>query len=136
MNERSEKRRVLLLLLDTIDASSAGKAKSMRNLLASSNIELFIISFASKMSSGRQTVRHNMSEAILKDLAVATSGDAFSSAAYSNHLEDLSRRIYNHVRTLYTFGFQSEPSTDKPTRLSIRCLRAGTKVKHHPTVAP
>jgi len=136
MNERSENRRVLLLLLETIDASSAGKAKSMRNLLSSSNIELFIVSFASKTARGRQTMPYTMNEAILKDLALATSGDAFSSASYSDHLEDLGRRVYNHIRTLYTFGFQSEASPDKPAKLSVRCLRPGAKVKHHPTVAP
>ena len=79
---------------------------------------------------------YTLNEAILKDLALATSGDAFSSAAYSGHLEDLSRRVYNHIRTLYTFGFQSDASTDKPAKLSVRCLRPGAKVKHHPTVAP
>ena len=136
MNERSEKRRVLLLLVETIDPSSAGKAKAMRNLLSSSNIELLIVSFASKTARGRQTMPYTLNEAILKDMALATSGDSFSSGAYSDHLEDLSRRVYNHIRTLYTFGFQSEASPDKPARLSVRCLRPGAKVKHHPTVAP
>jgi VWFA-related protein len=136
MNQRSEKRRVLVLLLDAIDSGSAGKAKSLRNLLSSSNIELFIISFASKMGGGRPGMPYNLSEAVFKDLAYATSGDAFSSASYGDHLEDLSRRIYNHIRTFYTFGFQSEATPDKPAKLSIRCLRSGAKVKHHATVAP
>jgi len=136
MNQRSEKRRILLLLLDAIDSPSAGKAKALRNLLSSTNIELFIISFATKMGGSRSSMPYSMSEAVLKDLAYATSGDAFSSASYGDHLEDLSRRIYNHIRTFYTFGFQSEAAPDKPTKLSIRCLRPGARVKHHATVAP
>jgi VWFA-related protein len=136
MSQRSEKRRILLLLLDAIDPASAGKAKALRNLLSSTNIELFIISFASKMGGGRSSMPYSMSEAVFKDLAYATSGDAFSSVSYGDHLEDLSRRIYNHIRTFYTFGFQSEAAPDKPTKLSIRCLRPGARVKHHAAVAP
>jgi len=49
--ERHEKRRILLLFLEAVDPETAGKIRPLRNLLASSNVELFVVSFTSRMST-------------------------------------------------------------------------------------
>lgn len=135
MNTRSEKRRVLIVFLDVMDSETGGKLKPLKNLLSSSNVELFVVSFGTKLGSSRGGLQPAMSQASLKELTQVTSGDAYFAADYRDHFEDIVRRLYNHIRTLYTFGFESESSSDKPARLAIRCTRQGSKVKHHPTIA-
>ncbi len=133
MSERNEKRRVLLLFLEAVDPETAGKARSLENLLAASNLELFVISFSSRLST-RGGLNPSISEAILKRLAGATSGAAFSAGASRDHPEDLSRRLLQHIRTLHTFGIESSSPPDHPGALSIRSTRPGSKAKHHPVV--
>ncbi len=133
MSERNEKRRVLLLFLEAVDPETAGKARSLENLLAASNLELFVISFSSKLST-RGGLNPSISEAILKRLAGATAGAAFSAGASRDHPEDLSRRLLQHVRTLHTFGIESSSQPDHPGALSITSTRSGSKVRHHPVV--
>ncbi|HYK89511.1 MAG TPA: hypothetical protein VE398_12120, partial [Acidobacteriota bacterium] len=135
MNQRNEKRRVIVLFMDTLDMDTAGKLRPLKNLLSSGNVEFFVISIASKLGHGRSGVAPAINQSSLKELTQATCGEAFFTADYGEHLEDLARRIYNELRTLYTFGFESEGTADKPSRLSIRCTRPGSKVRHHPTVA-
>ncbi len=134
MNTRSEKRRVIILFLDALDSDTAGKIKPLKNLLSSSNVELFVVSFASKLGSGRGGLAPAISRSSLQSLTETTCGEAFFGTDYGDHLEDLARRLYNELSTLYTFGFESEGSAGKPSRLTILCTRPGAKVRHHPTV--
>jgi hypothetical protein len=133
MNERSEKRRVLIVFLGMLDMGTSGKLKQLKNLLSSSNVELFLVSLAPKTSSpgGYSPV---LSQAALKDLATVTCGDVFFTADNRDHLDDITRRMMNQIRTFYTFGFESQSTVETPARLSIRCTLPSTKVKHHPTV--
>ncbi len=133
MSERNEKRRVLLLFLEAVDPETAGKARSLENLLAASNLELFVISFSSRLAT-RGGLNPTISEAILKRLAGATAGAAYSASASRDHPEDLSRRLLQHIRTFHTFGIESSSTPDRPGRLSIRSTRPGSRVKHHPVV--
>ncbi len=135
MNERHENRRALLVFLEILDSETSGKIKPLKNLLSSSNVELFVVSFASKLGSSRSVLPPPMSEAALKELASFTAGEAFFTSAYREHLDGLTRRVYNQIRTLYTFGFQAESTPERPGTLVIRCARPGSKVRHHPTVA-
>jgi hypothetical protein len=121
--------------MDTLDMSTAGKLKPLKNLLSSSNVELFVVSFASKLGSGRGGLSPALSQASLRELTQLTSGEAFFMSDYRDHYEDATRRIFNEIRTFYTLGFESESSPEKPARLSIRCTVPGSKVRHHPTVA-
>jgi VWFA-related protein len=136
MSSRSEKRRVLLLFLDAVDSESAGKAKALKNLLAGSNVELFVVSFASRLASGQGKVQFALTQGMLRELANATCGEAFFASDYRDHLDDISRRMLNQIRTLYTFGFLSPSTTQKPSRLEIQCTRSGSKVRHHPNATP
>jgi VWFA-related protein len=135
MNTRTEKRRVMIVFMDLMDSETAAKLKPIRNLLSSSNVELFVVSFASKLGSGSGGLTSALSQASLRELAQVTSGEAFFMADYRDHFDDVTRRIYNEIRTLYTFGFESGSSADKPARLTIRCSIPGSKVRHHPTIA-
>jgi VWFA-related protein len=129
MDQRNEKRRVLVAFLDVLDRNTGGKLKLLKNLLSASNVELFIAGFASKSGSGRGMLPLQ-SESSLRDLAAVTAGDAFFSAM--DGIEGLGRRLSNQIRTFYTIGFESESSPDKPVRLTIECTRPGVKVKTHP----
>jgi VWFA-related protein len=129
INQRNEKRRVLVVFLDVLDRNTGGKLKLLKNLLSASNVELFIASFASKSGSGRGMLPLQ-SESSLRDLAAVTAGDACFSAMEG--IEGLGRRISNQIRTFYTIGFESESSPDKPARLTIECARPGVKVRTHP----
>ncbi len=134
MNERHEKRRVLIVFLDLLDAESLGKWKALKNLITSSNVELFLVSFASRLGGSRAGMQPSLSRGALKELGQATAGDAFFTVDSGDHPEDLVRRLFNQIRTLYTFGFTSNASPDRPAKLAITCSRPGSKAKHHPTV--
>jgi len=129
INQRNEKRRVLVAFLDVLDRNSAEKTKQLKNLLSASNVELFLAGFASKSGSGRGMTPFQ-SESSLRDLAGVTAGDACFSAMEG--IEGLGRRISNQIRTFYTIGFESEASPEKPARLTIECVRPGVKVRTHP----
>lgn len=129
MNERHEKRRVLIVLLESVDPGTLDRIKPLKNILSLSNVELFCVRFGARVTGKPGSVSPQMSDAALRELAAATAGEAFSAAGYGDHLEDLSRRLYNHIRTLYTFGFFAEPLGESLARLSIRCTRPGSKVR-------
>lgn len=131
--ERHEKRRILLLFLEAVDPETAGKIRPLRNLLASSNVELFVVSFTSRMST-RGGLRPALSDASLKELTDATSGEVYSAALSREHPEDVVRRVLQQMRTLYTFGFESTSTPDKPGKLVIKCSRPDSRVRHHPMV--
>jgi hypothetical protein len=133
MNRSSEKRRVVILFLETLDQESIGKVSQLQNLLSLSNVELIIISFASRLTSG-SGVPPTISRGALLKLAQATAGETFFSADSGGHPEDLVRQIYNRIRTFYTLGFESDAPSDAKTELVIRCTRNGSKVKHHPSI--
>jgi hypothetical protein len=130
MNKCSEKRRVIILLLDTLDQESLGKIPQLQNILSMSNVELISISFASRLST-RSGIPAEMNRAALAKLAQATSGEAYFSADSGGHPEDLVRQIYNRIRTLYTLGFESDAPTETKTKLLILCTRSGSRVRHH-----
>lgn len=133
MKDRNEKRRVLLLFLNLVDADTASKLKPLKNLLSASNVELFVVSFASQLGSGTG-LNSSMSNSVLKQLTQATAGEMFLAGDYRDHLDDVAQHIYNQLRTFYTFGFESESAADAPARLTIRCTRPGSRVRCHPNV--
>jgi len=133
MKDRNEKRRVLLLFLNLVDSETASKLKPLKNLLSSSNVELFIVTFASQLGSGTG-LNSSLSRSALNELAQATAGEMFLAGDYRDHPDDVTQHIYNQLRTFYTFGFESESASDAPAKLTIRCTRPGSKVKCHPTV--
>ncbi len=131
MDQRNEKRRILIAFVDVVDSESGNRLKILKNLMATSNVELFIAGFGSKLSSGRG-MPPAQSEASLRELGSVTGGDAYFRSMEG--IEGLGRRISNQIRTLYTIGFESESSSEKPSQLKIECTRAGVKVKTHPVV--
>ncbi len=134
MSERPERRRVLIVLLDQVDARTADKVQPLKNLLAASNVEVFTISFGSRTGTGRDGMSSVLSQAAARDLARATCGEAFFAADYREHLDDISRRLLSQIRTFYTIGYQSEAAPDKGAKLTIRCAVPGSRAKHHPAV--
>lgn len=133
MNQRHERRRILIFFLESIDSETSGRMRLIKNLLAASNVELFSVSYASRLGvPGGLPPALNAS--CLRELAQVTAGQAFFSMDFYDHPEDIVRRLVNHFRTLYTFGFHSESGLDKPGKLTIKCSRPNTKIKQHPTV--
>lgn len=53
MDARNEKRRVIIVLLDTLDAATARKIRDLKNLFSATNVELFLISLTSRPGDGR-----------------------------------------------------------------------------------
>lgn len=132
MSERNEKRRVLVLFLDTLDMETGGKLKPLKNLLSASNVELFVASFASSRLGTGHGLPPAQSEASLRELAGTTAGGAYFSM--TEGIEGLGRRIANQIRTFYTIGFQSDATSDHPASLKVECTIPGTKVTTHPVV--
>lgn len=133
MSDRSERRRILIVFLQALDRETAGKLKPLKNLLSSSNVEVFLVSSAPK-SGITAGMAPAMSQAALREIAQVTCGEVFFTTDYREHLDDITRRMLHQIRTFYTFGFESESGVDNPAKLSIRCGLPGSKVKHHPVV--
>jgi hypothetical protein len=131
---RRERRRVIVAFLDTLDSGTAAKLGNLKNLMAESNVELFIVSVASRDTSASLGLPPILSRSALRDLCSATAGDVYFSADYGDHIEDLGRRLSSHIQTLHTLGFESESPEDNPAKLLIRCLRPGSTVRSHPVV--
>jgi VWFA-related protein len=134
MKDRHEKRRVLIVFMSVVDSDTAGKLKPLKNLLTASNVEVFLVSFAPVAAFGRVSPMPVINQASVRELAQSTAGEAFFAADFREHPDDVSRRILNVLRTFYTFGFESESPSDKPGRLTVRCLRPGAKVRSHSTI--
>jgi hypothetical protein len=134
MAERSEKRRILLVFLDQVDADTVGKMRPLKNLISGSNVEVFTISFGSRTGAGRDGLSAVASQGALRDLAKVSCGEAFFAAEYREHLDDISRRLLQQIRTLHTIGFHSSSASQNGGKLLIRCSAPGSRVKHHPTI--
>jgi hypothetical protein len=132
MSSRNEKRRVLILFLGALDIEAAARLKPMKNLLAASNIELFVAGFATSRFGDGRGLPPAQSEACLRELASVTAGGAYFIA--SEGIAGLGRRISNQIKTLYTIGFEAESPADKPASLKIECTRPVAKVTHHPVI--
>ena len=132
MSERHEKRRVIVLLLDSLDVRTVEKLNPLKNLLSNSNVELFVVFLGSKYSSGRGGLPPANASRSLKELAQVTCGDLFVAADFGDHPEDLNRRLQNQLRTLYTLGFKSQSPDNRAAKMTIRCTLPGSKVLHHP----
>jgi hypothetical protein len=135
MNERIEKRRVLILFIEDIDIETVNKLKPLKSLYAASNIELFVVSNGAVLSSKPGRAPSTVTTSSLKELVQSTAGYAFFTREYRDHYEDIMRRMLNQIRTFYTFGIESESEPGVPEKLQIRCLRPGCKVTYHPYVA-
>jgi len=131
MSQRHEKRRVLVLFLDTLDMKTADKLKPLKNLLSASNVEFFVASFATRLGTSRG-LPPAQSEASLRELTGATAGGAYF--RYTESIEGMGRRISEQIRTFYTIGFESYSPPNQPGTLTIECTRPGAKVKTHPVV--
>jgi len=133
MEQRREKRRVVILFLETLDPQTASRIKPLKDLLSSSNVELFVVCFASQRTSPG-AVHSAVTTSPLKELAQATSGYTFFTMDYRGNYDDLVRRLLHHLRTLYTFGFTSESVPKGKGKLIIKCSRPGSRVRCHPEV--
>jgi hypothetical protein len=133
MNQRHEKRRILILFLESLDSETAGKMKQLKNLLSSSNVELFAVCFASRLADAG-TMPSSLTVSLMKELTQVTAGSAFFTMDYRDHFDDIARRVINHLRTVYTFGFTSDSTTASPGKFVIKCSRPNSKVKSHPAV--
>jgi hypothetical protein len=130
LNQRHEKRRVLILLLGTLDSETASRRKPLQNLLSRANVELFVVSFSERRAGPSGA----LNAAMLQEFAQCTSGEALLSADYGDHPADLTRRLLSDLRSLHTFGFESTSTVDAPAKLRIECLRPRVKVRSRAVV--
>jgi hypothetical protein len=132
MKDRNEKRRVIIAFVDTLDVETLDKSKPLKNLLSSSNVELFFVCFAARVGSIGGGPGQALTQAGLKSFTQCTAGEALFVGDFRDHLDELTRRFHNYLRTFYTFGIKSEAQSGKATKLTIRCARPGSRVRHHP----
>ena len=131
LGQRHEKRRILVVFLNTLDIKTSGKMKPLKNLLSASNVEVFFAGFAPRSTVARGLLPAQ-SEVALRELADVTAGAAYFTNMEG--IEGLGRRMANQIRTFYTIGFESDSPGEQPARLKIECTRPGVKVKTHPVV--
>ncbi len=131
MNERPEKRRVLILFLQDLDSDTAGKAKALKNLFSAANVELFVVGFTTRLGSRVGASQASVTMSAMQEIAHTTAGQAFFTITYGQYYDDIVRRMHSQIRTLYTFGVEATSTPDHPGTLEIKCSRPGSKVAHH-----
>jgi hypothetical protein len=131
MSARPERRRVLLVFMGLADLNTSGRTKVLKNLLSGSNIEALFFSCASKLGSPGGGVSYNLSEAFVRELGATTSGESYFLRPGEEHVGDTLTRVVNQISNLYTLGFESTSTIEKPAKLVIKCSRDGARVKHH-----
>ena len=129
MSRRNEKRRILILFIEVLDSRTGDRLKALKNLLGSSNIELFVASFTRSRLPGDHGMPLAKSEASLRELADATAGAAYFTPRET--IEGMGRRISYQISSFYTVGFESTSTIDKPGKLRIECTRPNVKVTTH-----
>ena len=128
-----KKHRFALVITDVLMPGMSGTELLRHIKKHDPDTEVIVVSFTSRMST-RGGLRPALSDASLKELTDATSGEVYSAALSREHPEDVVRRILQQMRTLYTFGFESTSTPDKPCNLVIKCSRPDSRVRHHPMV--
>jgi len=63
MNERHEKRRVLIVFLESVDPGTLDRIKPLKNILSLSNVELFCVRFGARVTGRPGGVSPQMSDA-------------------------------------------------------------------------
>jgi hypothetical protein len=131
LKARSEKRKVLLVFTTYMDRQTLQDLNEYQDLLRFSDIDLFIVSFASKNTSGTSYSGVQKGSSIaFKRLVGETGGEFYLSGDHVylyEFMEDLTSRLLN----AYTIGFYVHPGEEPvPHSVDISFARDKYRVSH------
>jgi Ca-activated chloride channel family protein len=123
-------RKVLLVFTDGEDSTSAIGLMDVINLVRSSGVTIYPISFAGG-SFGIGNNRFLSAKAFLSQLADASGGTVFAPTA-SKELSSVYSKILDELQSQYVLGFVSDkPERDRRFRkLKVEVSNKGLKVRH------
>ncbi len=100
MDPTSERRRVLVLMTDGDDRESYYKPEVLFNLLASTDVQMFVIGLTRDLKPEKRDKAVNL----LTRLGVATGGQTFF-ASSTEEIERIGQEIMREIRTQYVIGY-------------------------------
>lgn len=105
LRDRPEKRKMLILFTTTIDRESYTHMEEYQQMLRETDIELFVVSFATRFPSGPGvSFAEQMNTYFFRNLAGVTSGKAYISSEYT-YLDELFTDLNSRLQNSYTIGF-------------------------------
>lgn len=118
LRQRPEKRKILVVFTTTVDYESAKNLEEYREMLRSFDVDLFVVSFASRQATGPgRSHTEKINRFYFKRLAEETSGRLYLSGEYvfpREFMDDLMTRLTHS----YTLGFYVSPG-EQPAEHSI-----------------
>lgn len=124
-------RKVLVVLSDGEDSTSALALGQLLELVRSSSVTIYPIAFSAGFPTGG--ARAQRAKSFLLGLADMTGGQVFAPSA-SRELAEVYERILSELSAQYVLGFSSsDPRRDgKYRKLKVEVKRKGLKVRHRP----
>lgn len=125
----SSGRKVLVVLSDGEDSTSALALGELIELVRSSAVTIYPIAFNRGFPAGG--ARAQRAKSFLLGLAEMTGGQVFAPSA-SRELAEVYRRILNELSAQYVLGFTSDDARrdGKYRKLKVEVKRKGLKVRH------
>ena len=121
LKKRDEKRKVLLFFSYVMDQDTSGMLDILSRRLARHNIELYVLSFGPRTTTGPGfTPQERMSAFWYKKLTGTETSNFYLMDLYREDLRQLSFEIASRWNTTFTLAFESsEPLGGKPFKIEL-----------------
>jgi hypothetical protein len=135
LRQRKEKRKALILFTTTVDRDSYQSRDEFAEMLKTTDVELYIVSFAPRFPTGSGlTFEEKMNRFYFLHLTKETSGKLYLSGEYAyipTFMDDLKTRLSHG----HTIGFYVRPGTEpEEHKVRIRVRDDKVKVTHRETL--
>ena len=122
LQQRDERRKILILFASTIDRQSYNNMQEYQDMLRLFDVELFVVSFAPRTNLRLGASFEEKNNAyFFKRLAGETAGKAVMTGEYT-YLEELFTELKGQIMNYYTVGFYVDaaaPATEHEVELSV-----------------
>jgi Ca-activated chloride channel family protein len=127
--EDSEGRKVLVLFTDGADSISDTSLGDVINMVRSSTVTIYPISFAENLPSADKTAARSC----LAQLAEASGGTVFT-PLNARDFRGIFQKILDEISAQYVIGFSSDSTKDEGRfrKLKVTVKRPGCKTRHRP----
>ena len=132
LRRRGEMRKAILLFGHTIDQDSLERLPRLKQLIADNNIDLYVVTFASKVSGTGFSLPAQQTPFFYRSLALATGGELYEYAGYADRLHRQVGDYVARLHTLWTVAFRLtglEPA-ERPRKVEVRIRRPTSRLEY------
>lgn len=135
LQQRPERRKVLVLFTATVDADSVADLEEYREMLRLAEVEVYVVSFAPRQTSGGgYSHAEKINRFYFNKLTEETSGRLYLSGEFV-FLDELMNDLRSRLTHSYTLGFYVRPGEHpEEHRLEVKLSRPKCDVRHRKVV--